>query len=535
MASLTVALAGADGTSYGGQTFDLLSLPAGWKTLTYRCRYDGPDQNGRLVLTANRDQGNCGVLNIDDFTAPIKEKDAAAQSEVSGIPVRLPLTTMTWGGQALPVSAPHDIQVNGPPGNYRVMVQLRASDRTGNEGDSMLGGYTFLLPESRYHFDLDGQPLTMAISPRMVIGASREPDEVPVFTGWVYSNQPVPIKPGSHLTVSCGKPGGFVSRVMLLDATAWEAEKLRASDLFTAPPGKGFGDAWAGMLTRPEQGYPVSALERLLLAMKIFSGSDFVRQAGGKIELHPLQTSGSALVAKVKAYAVKPAANTAAFQREGARLAQEWRQYVAGCDQTLARDLTPQLNQWQRRAQQVLAQANPECSAGREAKFNAEVATTYLADTAKRLATPSAEFTGRSAMLALTFANHGAEYLNKAEQCLRQPQKTVRFESFFVAPDKTPAPGRQVIAEERLLLNGQWDFAPAEAADKLPEALVSNHRAEHQSGLFLQLGRHQRRAMDGGGLSPTGNRVASTGPGTKRILPSPPGGRGTASSCALRK
>lgn len=469
MANLTLALAGADGTSYGEQKFDLLSLPAGWKTLTYRCRYDGPDQNGRLVLTANRDKGNCGVLNIDNFTAPVKDEDSVAGAEVSGIPVRLPLEKMVWGGQALPVSGTLEIPLTVNPGSYRVMVQLRASDRSGNEGDSMLGGYTFLLPESRYRFELAGHPLTMAISPRMVVGAGREADDSPVFTGWVYSEQPVVLKGGSRLTVSCAKSGGFVSRVLLLDETAWEAERLRASDQFTAPPGRGFGDAWASMLTRPEQRYPVSSLERLLLAMKIFSGSDFVKQAGGTVNLQALRAQGETLAAKVKAYVAKPVANTVAFQQEGGRLAREWRQYIAECDQVLARELKPQVEQWQRRARHVLKTANAECAAGREAIFNAEIAATYLAEGQKRLTAPVTVFTGKPEILLLTFAGNGAEFLNLAETFAKKPQTTVRFAPFAVAPDKSAVLGRPLTAPETLLLNGRWDFAPAENADKLPE------------------------------------------------------------------
>lgn len=483
MARLDVALRDMQGVRHGLKTFDLISIQPGWNTIVYRHRYTGPDQSGVLELMGRREKtGKTGALNIDNFRTPSAEDETEAATglksmEVIGLRVSLPVTESAWGRPVMPLkeNAVRVLPLKTPgvtAGKYRLLVKLRAADRSGNEGDSMLGGYTYLLPRSLYHFELDGKPVPMEISPRMVRAEGREGDEetaAPVFTGWVYSATPVPITEASRLAVSCTKPGAFVSEVLLLDDDRWETEKLRSSDLFTTPPGKGFGNAWASMLTRPVQWYSLQAGRRLSQALQAFDDSAFVKKAGAAdIDFAELLKNGGALVSRIDSFVGKPVRNDDDVVREGAGLAKEWRGFFAQADQSLRTQLASRLAGWSARARAAHAKGNAECHDGREARFNAEVALRYLTEGLRDLESLSVGEIqdGASEIRLLTFAQNGVEFMLKAEEFTSRPQVPVVLADYVVKPalpdisvQGKPSP---LPHDERLVINGEWSFAPGE-------------------------------------------------------------------------
>ncbi len=491
MSRLDVSLSDRKGVQYGLKSYDLISLEPGWNTIVFSCDYQGPDQQGVLQLTGRRERiGKTGSLNFDDFKFPSKEEmENSAGVEVSGLPINLPLQKTSWDRMTMPLGegVESSIPLSASPGKYRVMVKLRSSDRSGNEGDSMLGGYTYLLPWSNYKFSIDGKPVDMEISPRMVSADGREKEDVPVFSGWVYSRGAIDLNGSSRLAVTCAKAGGFVSEVLLLDQKAWEAEKLRSSGKFINPPGKGFGDAWAGMLTRPTQWYPVKSLQRMLEAIGVFSNSEFIKNASGEVDFSSVLEAGKSLAQRVDEYIKKPANNSVEFQQEGAALVAEWGSYFGETDQALKTKIMPLLTQWEERLHKVFDKANPKCFAGREALFNAKVAAQYSAECRTKLETLGDSedvLNGAREILILTFAQNAAEFLLNAEAFAGRPQDSVTFPEYEVKKEDLPEAGKMLSADEVLIINGQWSFAPGEP-DQPPSKWVQTNIPNNGPAYFF--------------------------------------------------
>lgn len=492
MSRLEVSLGDRKGGRYGLTSHDLLSLEPGWNTIIFRCEYDGPDQLGFLQLTGRRERtGKTGSLNIDDFKTPSKEDmDRSDGGDVSGSAVVLPLQKASWNKMVMPLEPGVEVSIpiSAPvPGKYHVMVKLRSSDRSGNEGDSMLGGYTYLLPWPSYKFAIDGRPVDMKISPRMVVADGREQEDIPVFNGWVYSPEPIAIDDSSRLTVTCTKSAGFISEVVLLDEAAWAAEKLRSSGKFVNPPGKGFGDAWAGMLTRPTQWYPLKSLRRTLEALEIFENSEFVKKASGGVDFSTLLDSGKTLASRVEEYLRKPVRNDAEFQQEGAILVKEWVGYFSEVDKDLTGTLRALLDAWEVRARNAASKANPQCFAGRETLFNAKIASQYITecrDRIKSLNKDSEVLDGVPQILILTFAQNSAEFMLRAEEFSDRPQISVSFPEYEIREENDTSAGRKLTSDETLIINGQWSFAPGDP-DRPPEKWVKTNIPNNGPAYFF--------------------------------------------------
>ncbi len=463
MSRLEVSLY-AKGNAYQTRVYDLIRMEDGWNEIVYRVKYEGPDRKGTLRLVGRREDANAnGSLCFDDFRRPNTENTGfAVRPEVSGDLIPLPGTVQSdWGSPILPLDAAgNDIPLRNRAGKYRLFLHCRSSDRSGNEGDSMLGGYTYFLPFSRYRLKIGSREIPLEISRRMVKGAGREKDGTAVYTGWLYSPE-IELEADAVLTLSCSKPGGFLSQLLLLDAEGWEAEKLRSGDLFTESPGKGFGDAWAGMTRLPARFYSVRELERLLTALELFK------------KFPALQKDGRILAEKLTAYLAQRTSMNPAFRTEGAALAAELRTYLARCDREFRETLTPALLQSEKRIDAARQKANPQNPNGREALFNLDLAEKYWKAAKEKLAAlnPESEIrTGADEILFLSYYSNLSEFLGKGETASALDQ-TDRFPGKRLAKPAA-APARQLTTEETLNLNGVWQFGPG-SFDRPPSQWVS--------------------------------------------------------------
>ena len=170
----------------------------------------------------------------------------ANRPETGGFRPQLPLEESDYPVRLVPLrqGEARSFRLGAPAGRYHLMVKVKSSDRSGNEGDSMFGGYTYWMPRIAYRFLLDGKPLRPEISARMVRAIGRDKEENGIYTGWLYFPESVQVTPDSVLSVECAKPDGFITQIALLNESQWRAEKLRMSNLFGTAPGKGFGNAW---------------------------------------------------------------------------------------------------------------------------------------------------------------------------------------------------------------------------------------------------------------------------------------------------
>lgn len=455
---------------YGVETHDLVGLGEGWHTVVYRAAYDGPDGNAKFVIRCEREEkATGGALNFDDFRAPAIGETGdlaeAVDSGIGGFAVRLP-----YGKSSLPVrnvslgKGPNMFRLGAPSGRYRLLVNVKSSDRSGNEGDSMFGGYNYLMPENRYRFRLDGQKLSPEISARMVKVVGRDGNGNGICTGWLYFRDPVEVKPDSVLSVECSRAGGFVTQIALLNETEWKAEQLRMSNLFGTPPGKGFGNAWEATVVRPERFYPVDSLRYFARGLETF-GKHGISSA----DFSGFVREGVALADRVAAYAGR----SDGTPEEGAALADAWIACRNRLRQAFDRQLPAGAEERVDEAARIEQRANPNCHAGREAAFQAGIARRYFEAALEELKTPEVDsgvcdfaFFTR----VLTNLDNGTRYLAKAREFMKQPQQTVEFPEFFVGRDAS-LPQQRLGGTERLLLSGIWQFAPGRP-DVLPEKWI---------------------------------------------------------------
>ena len=340
---------------YCTETYDLIRLEPGWNTVVYRAAYQGPDGMARLVIRCEREENATGgALNFDGFRAPAPGEangmGTAAGSEVDGFAVALP-----FGGGSQPVrnvslgKGPKQFRLGAPAGRYRLLVNVKSSDRSGNEGDSMFGGYNYWMPENVYRFRLDGRELAPEISGRMVKAAGRDEDGNGIYTGWLWFRDPVEVQPDSELSVECSRAGGFVTQIVLLNETEWKAEQLRMSNLFCSPPGKGFGNAWAAAVKRPERFFPVDSLRYFVKGLETFG-----KRGVFPSSLSGFLSEGTALADRVTAYVGQRHGSA----EEGAALADAWNAYR----DRLRREFAAQFSD---RAGNCIAEARSRCRSRR--------------------------------------------------------------------------------------------------------------------------------------------------------------------------
>lgn len=449
--------------------YNLLQLKAGWNTLSYRVTYNGPDGNARLAVRGERESNaSGGSLNFDRFRPAKAGEDeagkAANRSETGGLQVALPFdySPLPIRIAMLQQNTPRNFRLGVPAGRYHLLVKVKSADRSGNEGDSMFGGYNYLMPENAYSFQLDGKTLHPAIGGRMAEAVGRDAAGNVTCSGWLTLRDPVTVGPDSVLAVSCSKAGGFVARIALLNETEWKAEQLRMSNLFHSPPGRGFGDAWAATVERPELVYPVASLRYFLDGLKTFrsrgeSGPDLAR----------LQEAGETLAARTTAFLPREA--TPETAKEGAAIAAAWEAYRKRLFSEFASGFTAGIETQLAAADAVTAKANVQCHAGRDADFYAGIARRYLETARQDLREFPAETAQDFSFFTriLTNLDNGARYLGQAREFAAQPQTTVEFPEFFVT--RGPAmPESRPGGTERLLLSGIWQFAPGKP-DALPK------------------------------------------------------------------
>ncbi|WP_288612109.1 sugar-binding domain-containing protein [uncultured Victivallis sp.] len=455
---------------YCTETYDLIRLEPGWNTVVYRAAYQGPDGMARLVIRCEREENATGgALNFDGFRAPAPGEangmGTAAGSEVDGFAVALP-----FGGGSQPVrnvslgKGPKQFRLGAPAGRYRLLVNVKSSDRSGNEGDSMFGGYNYWMPENVYRFRLDGRELAPEISGRMVKAAGRDEDGNGIYTGWLWFRDPVEVQPDSELSVECSRAGGFVTQIVLLNETEWKAEQLRMSNLFCSPPGKGFGNAWAAAVKRPERFFPVDSLRYFVKGLETFG-----KRGVFPSSLSGFLSEGTALADRVTAYVGQRHGSA----EEGAALADAWNAYRDRLRREFAAQFSDRAGNCIAEAAGMEKGANPNCHAGREAAFWAGIARRYFEAASKELKTPATDsgvYDFAFFTRILTDLDNGSRYLEKARKFMKQPQETVEFPEFFVERDVS-LPEHRLGGTERLLLSGVWQFAPGRP-DVLPDKWV---------------------------------------------------------------
>jgi hypothetical protein len=365
---------------------------------------------------------------------------------------------------------PGTIRLTGiPEGKYRLAVQIRFADKSGREGTSMLGRYNFVLPKSSYTFTVGGNPVEMTISPRdpKLLGPDSKVD--PVFTGWQYSDSFLTLHPADTLIVTCRKSKAFIQKVVLLDVTAWEVEQLRASDQLTYPPG--FGEAWSGMTWTPKQVYAVKTLDRICRALEAFEKSTFVKAVGGSVSFSSLVGQGRSLQRDIETYKKHPAANDRTFINHGKRLVDRWNVFFNQVDTEIKKTVPPIEALITPSLKESKGRAIRECAAGREARFNAQVAEKYLtgaAEECKQLGGAEDVYKDHE-ILALTCVQNAAEFSLKAKAEAQKPQRPVVFKEFEVAPSPAVVSPAAPTAQEKICLNGQWGFSVADDPDSLPK------------------------------------------------------------------
>ena len=129
----------------------------------------------------------------------------ANRPETGGFRPELPLEESDFSVRIVPLrqGKARSFRLGAPAGRYHLMVKVKSSDRSGNEGDSMFGGYTYWMPRNAYRFRLDGKPLQPEISARMVRAIGRDKEENGIYTGWLYVPESVQVTPDSVLSVEC--------------------------------------------------------------------------------------------------------------------------------------------------------------------------------------------------------------------------------------------------------------------------------------------------------------------------------------------
>lgn len=389
----------------------------------------------------------------------------ANRPETGGFRPQLPLEESDYPVRLVPLrqGEARSFRLGAPAGRYHLMVKVKSSDRSGNEGDSMFGGYTYWMPRIAYRFLLDGKPLRPEISARMVRAIGRDKEENGIYTGWLYFPESVQVTPDSVLSVECAKPDGFITQIALLNEPQWRAEKLRMSNLFGTAPGKGFGNAWVAAVERPKRFYPVDSLRYFLRGLERLSQ---YREFG--LDFAGFQRDGKALADRVAAFVRQKRVTLPKVVATGDKLAGEWENFRSRLFAALTENLVPAAVQNCTAADKLTAAANPNCHAGRETRFYADVARRYFRAVQEALNDkPEGEIQDFAPLTRIiTNMDNGMRYLAKAREFAAKPQRTVEFPAFFVERDSA-LPAAEPNGVQPLLLNGVWQFSPGKA-DVLP-------------------------------------------------------------------
>ena len=168
----------------------------------------------------------------------------ANRPETGGFRPQLPLEESDYPVRLVPLrqGEARSFRLGAPAGRYHLMVKVKSSDRSGNEGDSMFGGYTYWMPRIAYRFLLDGKPLRPEISARMVRAIGRDKEENGIYTGWLYFPESVQVTPDSVLSVECAKPDGFITEDEIDDILSsggiMSGGKRRIYQYFTETPAR---------------------------------------------------------------------------------------------------------------------------------------------------------------------------------------------------------------------------------------------------------------------------------------------------------
>ena len=360
------------------------------------------------------------------------------------------------------------------PGAYHLAVEVRSADVTGEDGKHMLGGYNFLLPKPLYQIAVGGAPVATQISCRSPLRLADDPQtNKPVYVTWLLSTEPVELKPGDHLDIQCFRDGGFVRRIVLLDEQAWEAEKMRSSDLPQARGDLGWGVTW---FLRPPitRGYRLRDLDDAVKALELFSAG-FAKPYIDGNPYASLVAEGASLSERITTYRQANSADAAAVE-QGATLARLWQDYFTKVEQTLRETIPPVVVKIREALdfEKAGITLNEACAAGREAIFARDTARQY-ADGAdeeiNKLGDPN-DLAKLKIIYLLTYADNAAEFAKTAAENAAKPQTAVEFPEYFVAAldAGTPAtPTADASPRGEICLNGEWDFAINTGADNPPK------------------------------------------------------------------
>ncbi len=419
------------------------------------------------------------VIHVITFVFPLlvccftARGESMKRGEIFGISVPMSgiVRRVETGGPALVLSKKQEeiIKLKDTlPGTYHLAVRLRTGDLTEKSEKTMLGGYNFLFPESNYGISVKGKSLSFEVSPRMPRVVYQVPNsEQCVLAGWVYSQEPVEIKSGQVIKISCAREGGMVFEMVLLDEAAWEAEKVRSSGLYKDPGGVGWALGWFNV--RPREWYHPETVQNVVAALDKFQ----------KGEAKPFLSAGSLDILISQGKGLKKAIEDLkknegrlrgepAIIRECLRLAGEWKKYFDQVDHLLGKDLAGVLGKIDGTIKPI--KVNEQCYAGREAAFNRRTALAYI-EGAKReivkFGNPE-DLYKKNIIKALTYTQNAADFGLKAKEWAGKSQVEVPLVGYEVKTASPAGIAEKTAPQSQLCLNGLWNYSVEGGPEKPP-------------------------------------------------------------------
>jgi hypothetical protein len=355
-------------------------------------------------------------------------------------------------------------------GSYHIALNLRSGNVSGVDGKTFYGGYNFVIPKSSYSLLLNGRPVATHVCYRSAERIPETDKKEIVYVAWIFSNDAIALKSGDTLSIQCRKEGGFVSKVLLLDEPAWEAEQLRSSDLTHARSDMGWGASYD--YPPVPRRYKLRSLTDVVKGLDLFA-SGYVKSYLNGNPFVDLVAQGKALGDKIKTYRAEPVTDSQATINKGYYLSRQWTDYFTRVEQTLGKAVPPVLAALRDRLDlsKHKLTLNENCAAGRDGIFSRQTARTY-ADGAeaelKKIAGPN-DVDHLRILYTLTYADNAAEFVDAMTKCAAKPQTSVIFTDYAAVPlASKPAPS-SASPRSTICLNGVWDFAVGTGADNPPK------------------------------------------------------------------
>lgn len=326
-------------------------------------------------------------------------------------------------------------------------------------------GYEYVSPYMTYFVELDGQSVPIELFNGLApVRTFRHPDGWGYDLGWIRSQQPLTLGPGSRLAIGCREEYAIVCQGLLVSEKAdkqvmtFRALQQRLSDGRQLE--QRLGEVFPELAPWIEQARAASgrvARRTEKIEQELKAAAERVK-AGGRLDVEALLAPLPAVCRDLDR----------AEQESCGRL-------QAGLDQVRHR-----LEARQRQARLD----NPVDFAGREAQYALGVARTYL-NAAAKIRAPR---TWRELCTQASYYWRADQFLDRAEAALGHAQRTSEPQK------RPPAPKLQPHLRVRVLLNGVWEMSTDGSPEKPPTTgwfgIRVPHGPWHETvGQFMALGR----------------------------------------------